>query len=115
MLFKMLGIERAYELRRDSMSKPRQIFVTQSRMLAGKVAEYFAKLLESLSAAAYSPEKLKQLAQQKKSPQEEDEVLVDEDDEVNWRSDLPRKFSLLEDKHFPLFLTFDRVRAPSRV
>lgn len=35
--------------------------------------------------------------------------MVDEDDQENWRSDLPRQFSALEDEHFPLFITFDKV------
>jgi hypothetical protein len=34
---------------------------------------------------------------------------VDADDELNWRSDLPTKYSDLKDEHFPLFITFDRV------
>ncbi len=58
MLFKMLGIERAYTLRKDSMRKPRQIFVTQSRVLAGKVEEYFSKLLDSLATADKTKEEL---------------------------------------------------------
>jgi hypothetical protein len=51
MLFKMLEIERAFKLEQDSMNKPRQIFVTQSRVLASKAEEYFAKFLDSLSTA----------------------------------------------------------------
>ena len=53
MLFKMLGIERAWESHRETMPKPRQLFVTQSRVLAEKVEEYFAKLLESLATASH--------------------------------------------------------------
>ena len=47
MLFKMLGIERAYAQKAGAglaVVKPRQIFVTQSRVLATRVEEYFAKL-----------------------------------------------------------------------
>lgn len=108
MLFKMLGIERAWQLRRDNMAKPRQVFVTQSRVLAGKVEEYFAKLLESLAIAARSPEELVELANTQKCARD-DGGLVDLDDEVDWRNDLPRQFGLLRDEHFPLFITFDRV------
>ncbi|KAF8955734.1 hypothetical protein BDZ97DRAFT_1926448 [Flammula alnicola] len=100
------GIERAYAMRKDSMPKPRQIFVTQSRVLAGKVEEYFTKLLESLSTAERTREELAQLIKKK---QEQDDGLIDIDDDRNWRGDLPQKFSQLQDEHFPLFVTFDRL------
>lgn len=108
MLFKMLGRERAYAMQKDGMAKPRQIFVTQSRVLAGKVEEYFSKLLHSLSTADKTREELAQMIKGKKQ-HHEDEGLVDVDDDVNWRADLPTRFSELRDEHFPLFLTFDRV------
>ncbi|KAH7926210.1 hypothetical protein BV22DRAFT_1063475 [Leucogyrophana mollusca] len=104
MLFKMLGIQRAWEMQADDMPKPRQIFVTKSRVLATKVEEYFAKLLESLALAGYSAKKLASLAN--KDSQTE---LVDLDDVPDWHSDIPRKYSLLEDRHFPLFVTFERL------
>ena len=108
MLFKMLGIERAFQAQQHSISKPRQLFVTQSRVLAGKVEEYFTKLLESLSTAGQSPREMAKVAKSRKL--NEEGGLIDLDDDVAWRADLPQKFSLLQDKHFPLFLTFDRVR-----
>ena len=108
MLFKMLGIQRAYNMRKDSMQKPRQIFVTQSRVLAGKVEEYFSKLLQSLSTADRTREELAEMMKSKKSQQDE-EGLIDIDDDHDWRGDLPQRFSELQDEHFPLFLTFDRV------
>lgn len=113
MLFKMLGIERAYSQQSElsPVAKPRQIFVTQSRVLATRVEEYFSKLLESLAAAKKSKEELKELADQKKKLQQEgNSILYDVDDDVTWKSGLPEKFSLLQDEHFPLFLTFERVR-----
>ncbi|KAG5646925.1 hypothetical protein DXG03_002001 [Asterophora parasitica] len=110
MLFKMLWIERTFQMNTQDMTKPRQIFVTKSRVLAGKVEEYFLKLLESLKTASQSPEELKKLVAARKKAQSEDEDnLVDMDDEDNWRSDLPVKFSELQDSHFPLFLTFDHL------
>lgn len=108
MLFKMLGIERAFKLKQGSMDKPRQIFVTQSRVLASKVEEYFSKLLDSLSTAGRSTQELVQLAKEQKS-QSGEHGLIDPDDDIHWQADLPSKFSLLKDEHFPLFLTFDRV------
>lgn len=110
MLFKMLGIENASTLlgRKDS-AKPRQLFVTQSRVLAGKVEEYFSKLMEALATAKHTPKELARLAKNIQAHREE-AGLVDLDDDVNWRNDLPDRFSGLEDRHFPLFITFDRVR-----
>ncbi|KAF9014907.1 hypothetical protein BDQ17DRAFT_1418043 [Cyathus striatus] len=107
MLFKMLGIERAFDIKATD-PKPRQLFVTQSRVLATRVEEYFVKLLESLSAAGRTPQELIEIAKRKKE-QREEEGLIDIDDDTNWRADLPSRFSLLDNNHFPLFLTFDRL------
>lgn len=108
MLFKMLGIERAWEQRAEEVPKVRQLFVTKSRILAEKVEEYFAKLMVSLSTGSKSPEELKALAEAQRFTQER-EALVDKDDEVYYRSDLPAQFSLLTEEHFPLFITFDQL------
>jgi len=105
----MLGIESAWATRSNSdMSKPRQLFVTQSRVLAGKVEEYFAKLMQSLETVSHSPLELAKLAKSRQA-QHEERGLVDLDDETSWRNDLPDRFSLLDERHFPLFVTFDRV------
>lgn len=108
MLFKMLGIERAWELRAEEVPKVRQLFVTKSRILVEKVEEYFVKLMASLSTGSKSPEELKELAKAQKLRQER-EVMVDKDEEVDYQSDLPARFSLLTEDHFPLFITFDQV------
>ena len=106
MLFKMLGIEHAWKQLPDKWDKPRQIFVTQSRVLATKVGEYFSKLMLSLEAASHSPEELREMGKNI----EEDMELIDLDDLDQWRSDLPRRFSKLTDANFPLFITYDLVR-----
>ena len=105
MLFKMLSIQRTWQQYPDIGPKPRQVFVTQSRVLATKVEEYFSKLMSSLGAAAYSPEELR--AMEKDDEQEIE--FVDQDDNEQWRSDLPERFSELQDEHFPLFTTYDQV------
>lgn len=107
MLFKMLGIERAWKQFSDMCDKPRQIFVTQSRVLATMVEEYFSKLLLSLEAAENSPE----IFRKKGKDVEKEMEFIDLDDIDQWRPDLPRKFSELEDKNFPLFITYDQVCA----
>ncbi|TFK22063.1 hypothetical protein FA15DRAFT_623047 [Coprinopsis marcescibilis] len=111
MLFKMLGIERAFGMQNDpTVVKPRQIFVTQSRVLATRVEEYFAKLLESLEAAKKSRKELKTIAKEKKTQQDDNNSgLYDVDDDVTWKAGLPHRYSLLKDEHFPLFLTFERL------
>ncbi|KAI0770957.1 hypothetical protein BD413DRAFT_613484 [Trametes elegans] len=107
MLFKMLGIERSWENYRDMMPKPRQLFVTQSRVLAEKVEEYFTKLLESLATANQSPTELAKLAARKKVQRQQG--LVDRDEEIYWRGDLPKRYGTLKDEHFPMFLTYDHI------
>ncbi|KAI6022543.1 hypothetical protein BKA83DRAFT_1216703 [Pisolithus microcarpus] len=106
MLFKMLGIQRAWQLQSEGsgMPRPRQIFVTKSHVLATKVEEYFVKLLESLSLAGCTLEELARL-----KSRNVDRGLVDNDDFLDARSGIPPRYSELEDHHFPLFLTFDRL------
>ncbi|CDO74781.1 hypothetical protein BN946_scf185001.g29 [Trametes cinnabarina] len=107
MLFKMLGIERSWEGCKESLPKPRQLFVTQSRVLAEKVEEYFAKLHDSLKSAHRTTDEIAELSAQKKAKQ--DQGLVDWDEEVYWRGDLPKRYGELRDEHFPMFLTYDHV------
>ncbi|KAI0757677.1 hypothetical protein C8Q80DRAFT_1265551 [Daedaleopsis nitida] len=107
MLFKMLGIERAWEDYHDTMPKPRQLFVTQSRVLAEKVEEYFAKLLDSLATASQSPKELVKMAARRKQQQEQG--LVDRDEEIYWRGDLPKRYGALQKENFPMFLTYDHI------
>jgi len=107
MLFKMLGIEHAWKQLPEMWDKPRQVFVTQSRVLATKVEEYFSTLMLSLEAASYSPEELRKMG---KNIEKEMEY-IDLDDVDQWRPDLPMKFSELTDDNFPLFVTYDQVHA----
>ena len=106
MLFKMLGVERTWQMHPDMGPKPRQVFVTKSRELATRVEEDFAKLMGSLEVATYSRGRLRTMEKGTKRRVQ----LVDQDDNDNWRSDLPDKFSELSEEHFPLFITYDRVR-----
>ena len=109
MLFKMLGIENSWQQNRELRpNRPRQLFVTQSRMLADKVEEYFIKLLQSLVLASKTEGGISELLERQKN--REEAGLVDQDEATNWREDLPRRFSDLQDAHFPMFITFDKVR-----
>jgi len=106
-LFKMLGIERAWRQSPVMWDRirPHQIFITQSRVLATKVEEYFSQLMLSLDAASHSPEELQTMA----INPEKEMAFIDLDDIDQWRPDLPRKFSELTDENFPLFITYDQV------
>ena len=114
MVFKMMNYEmlRMQQATRGASALPkrqlRQLFVTQSRILAGRVREYFSNMMLSHTTGYKTPQELERLAQRNKLVKEEEEMpdLDDEDDE---RADLPKKFSELEDRHFPLFLTVDQL------
>ena len=111
MLFKMLGIERAYTMFSEDFAHPRQVFVTQSRVLVGKVEERFFKYLESLSAGSSGHQNT---FQRIRNRDVDYEFNIDQDDDEDWRSDLPQRYSKLEDSHFPLFITFDAVSFTER-
>jgi hypothetical protein len=105
MLFKMLLIERAHQLSDESQPSPRQMFVTKSRVLAGKVNEHFKTFLVSLSFDSNIDES----SSSKNEDPADEENIVHEEDNAKWRNDLPEKFTELEVRHFPLFITFDHV------
>ncbi|KAI0757657.1 hypothetical protein C8Q80DRAFT_1092486 [Daedaleopsis nitida] len=111
MLFKMLAKERSWADRfRASMSKPRQLFVTQSVVLAQKVQEYFARLTQAFATANLSPEELRKMATANELRREAARIrMVDEDEEVHWNSALPARYGALSDADFPLFVTYDHL------
>jgi hypothetical protein len=104
MLLKMLAIEKAA---RHTDAKHRQIYVTQSRVLAARVREHFYSLLETALRhnSGSKPESSNTTSQQKNNRR-----LLDNDDEDDTKDDLPASFSALTDKHFPLFVSFEKVR-----
>ena len=109
MLFKMLWIERAYQMSIEHTARPRQVFVTKSRKLAQKVEEHFTKYLASLVFSSETRRDVQGLKSKTSRKDGDDENLWNEDDDAEWRNDLPKRFSELEDCQFPLFLTFDQV------
>jgi hypothetical protein len=114
MLFKLLGIEHSWQQNRELRAeRPRQLFVTQSRMLADKVEEYFIKLLQSLVLSSHTESGISDLLERQRN--REEAGLVDQDEAVDWHEDLPRRFSELQDSHFPMFVTFDKVRLSSLI
>ncbi|KAG8969177.1 hypothetical protein FRC03_004130 [Tulasnella sp. 419] len=101
-LYKMIGLEEAFL---KSGTKMRQVFLTQSPVLARQVEEAFFHLWES-SMATKGEKDLKLGRSHVKSQQSS---LLDLDSETTDMSRLPKKFSDLQDHHFPLFLTFHQL------
>jgi len=109
----MLARERAGQLQytheRLSSGRPRQLFVTQSRVHAGQVEDTFRRMISSLEATSMSPKQLKQKLEA--SPAQRDDLVLPTVDDNNdtYRADLPRCFSELKDEHFPLFITMEKL------
>ncbi|KAL4069229.1 hypothetical protein J3A83DRAFT_3504128 [Scleroderma citrinum] len=103
-LYKMLGVHRAWE-QRPEFPKPRQVFVTKSRGLRANIEENFNNLLQSLALAGCTREELKKrradCAGKQKTLTGSPLNLPDS------RPGTPQRFSQLRDCDFPLFITFD--------
>ncbi|CAE6474691.1 unnamed protein product [Rhizoctonia solani] len=77
-----------------------QVFVTQSRVLAQRVQEYYQRLVRS---------SFETVGKDSGVDEQDEEVLADLDDEDASTFGLPIKYSMLEEKHFPLFVTYDQL------
>ncbi|KIY72669.1 hypothetical protein CYLTODRAFT_388217 [Cylindrobasidium torrendii FP15055 ss-10] len=110
MIFKMLLVELTHPV---TQRRPRQVFITKSAFLAQKVGEYYETLTTSISRASMTFEQLKKHAESNNIDAIEDEEdanrLENVERDQSWRADLPSRFSELEDKHFPLFITYDTL------
>jgi hypothetical protein len=109
MLFKMFGIERAWELRGSNDARPRQLFITKSRNLAEEVEGYFYKLIQSIFDEEDTPKHIADMLERQNA--RGDRGLARVSQESGWRQDLPGKYSELTEMHFPLFITVDTVSA----
>ena len=110
-VFKIFGIERAWQNQGCVGPRPRQMFITKSRLLAEKVERDYVSLLYSLSTgpdAPYVRERIQRWNSRRKK------VIFNPDDTEGKRDDLPQRFSELRDSHFPLFLTLDTVSTTFR-
>ncbi|KAG9080117.1 hypothetical protein FRC06_007061, partial [Ceratobasidium sp. 370] len=91
----MRAVERSF----PSEDTPiRQLFVTRSRVLALHVEASFRELTKPTETLCETD-----------AGHGAKDTLLDFDDEADLRSALPPKFSLLEDSHFPLFVSFDQL------
>ncbi|SRR5258708_1207248 len=105
MLFKLLRLE---EARRQfnflgGSGQIRQVFLTQSHVLASKVQEYYQQLLGTARLGAL----MKSRSGSKTEPTEKH--ITEFAEEADDRPDLPSRYSDLKDEHFPLFLAYDQV------
>ncbi|KAH9172875.1 hypothetical protein EDB89DRAFT_2229121 [Lactarius sanguifluus] len=106
-VLKIFGIERAWQNRGSVGSRPRQLFITKSQLLANKVEHDYTNLLFSLSAGQNMPQYVRERIQHWDSRRRN--KILDLDDADGTRDDLPEKFSELQDGHFPLFITVDTL------
>ncbi|KAI6095428.1 hypothetical protein EV401DRAFT_2083708 [Pisolithus croceorrhizus] len=108
MVFKMLGIQRAWE-QASGARKPRQLFVTRFPVLAAKVNEFFTSLIESLALAGRTQDELRKLRSQARNAESQEPPMINPMDALNYRPGTPQKYSELTDHDFPLFITFDQL------
>ena len=106
-VFKIFGIERAWQNQGCVGPRPRQLFITKSRLLAEKVERDYVSLLYSLSAGPDAPLYVRERIQRWNSRRKK--MIFNPDDSGAKRDDLPEKYSELRDSDFPLFLTMDTV------
>jgi hypothetical protein len=106
-VFKMLVVEHASRMSHGTLRKPRQIFLTKSPELAKRVEKYYHNLNTSLNAGSLSPEEL--VGIHGRSHSEERWEVLPADERQKEHDDLPASFNLLNDTHFPLFVTSEKV------
>ncbi|KEP48194.1 UvrD/REP helicase amino-terminal domain protein [Rhizoctonia solani 123E] len=105
LIYKMRAIKQAVTALEEK--EKRQLFVTRSPVLARHVESSFRGLVDSATIANKTPEELAEMAKiQENRPAP---ALVEFDSEVDLRKDLPARYSLLKEDHFPLFLSFERL------
>ncbi|KAF8598550.1 P-loop containing nucleoside triphosphate hydrolase protein [Ceratobasidium sp. AG-I] len=85
----------------------RQLFVTRSRVLTQHIARNYQGLVDSNEMADKTLEELAEMRKNNETNQQHE--LVEFDNEVDLRDDLPNRFSELQDSHFPLFVSFDKL------
>ncbi|CAE6450568.1 unnamed protein product [Rhizoctonia solani] len=105
LIYKMRAIKQAVTELEEK--EKRQLFVTRSPVLARHVESSFRGLVDSANIANKTPEELAEMA--KSEENRSAPALVEFDSEVDLRNDLPARYSLLEEDHFPLFLSFETL------
>ncbi|CAG8785289.1 2711_t:CDS:2, partial [Acaulospora morrowiae] len=96
----------------------KQIFITVSYNLCRRVREYFHRIRESAVLAGkkmsiaefneYTRRKEEEGGNNDNDVDLVDDDMIEEDDEKRDLSDIPNSFHLLNEHHFPLFITYDK-------
>jgi tRNA G18 (ribose-2'-O)-methylase SpoU len=105
LIYKMRAVNESLAI--NECEGVRQLFVTRSRVLAQHVESSYRGLVDSMDIASKSKAELEAMAEHIR--QNPHRALVEFDNEVDLRDDLPSRFSWLQDSHFPLFISFDKV------
>lgn len=116
MVFKMIAVERMWRKDKELRPRPRQIFITQSAVLAQKMKEYYWKTFATLETEALDSHDRELNAAEVLNGEpmlEESPGLLDQAEENKQRSELPKSFRELRDEHFPLFVPYYTVRQSS--
>ncbi|KAL7413579.1 hypothetical protein BDY24DRAFT_58944 [Mrakia frigida] len=112
MVFRMLGVELSQPPPGGAHRRYRSIFCTHSPVLAAKVGEYYRKLLGTIKLDKLSDEQRAEAMRGKEKYAFQEKSSVFDMTGTGYKEDpLPRRFSELEPKHFPLFLSFDKLCA----
>ncbi|KAF8691973.1 UvrD-like helicase C-terminal domain, partial [Rhizoctonia solani] len=93
--------------RSDELRPTRQLFVTRSKVLTQHISRNYQGLIDSSDIANKSTQELEAMRQENQKYQSQE--LVEYDNTVDLRVDLPRRFSDLKNSHFPLFVSFDKL------
>ncbi|CAE6477183.1 unnamed protein product [Rhizoctonia solani] len=93
--------------RSDELRPTRQLFVTRSKVLTQHIARNYQGLMDSSDIANKTTNELEEM--RKANQKYQSRELVEYDNSVDFRVDLPRRFSELKDSHFPLFVSFDKL------
>lgn len=104
----MLGVEQSWkDLPELTAQPPRQIFLTQSPVLASKVKSYYSSLVATSATAKLTIKEAEAVAKAKASKAQED--LEDLENETSGMKGLPSRFSELTSQHYPHFILIDTL------
>ncbi|RPD59351.1 hypothetical protein L226DRAFT_617323 [Lentinus tigrinus ALCF2SS1-7] len=105
MMYKIIAIMRGSELWNIERAKPRVMFVTRSSMLADQVHSMTSQLLEAFRLATLAEDELEGIGEQRAQSSTPASAQLG----GKRRHGLPKRWSALEEKHFPLFVTVDEL------
>ncbi|CAB5211866.1 unnamed protein product [Rhizophagus irregularis] len=92
----------------DKVFHKRQIFITLSPNLCNRVKEYFNKLRESAILAGKKISMTQFYEYRRKKEEEEADRIDSMFEEGDEDDNIPNSFHKLADRHFPLFITYDK-------